>query len=110
MPGAPSASPFCQEAPPSKSMPSSPSGENERGDRLARLIASPFAHRGRHGADLVENSLGAFSAAIEAGEGIELDVQLSADNEAMVFHDERLDRLTEAQGPLAAVAADQLRR
>jgi glycerophosphoryl diester phosphodiesterase len=39
-----------------------------------------------------ENSLGAFQAACAAGYGIELDVQLSADGEAMVFHDARSDR------------------
>ena len=59
------------------------------------LFAPPIAHRGlwsRNGPP--ENSLGAFEAACEAGYGIELDVQLSSDGEAMVFHDDKLVRLT----------------
>ena len=46
---------------------------------LRQLIgASPFAHRGLHGGGRIENSRAAFAAAIEAGHGIELDVQASA--------------------------------
>lgn len=71
---------------------------------LAALVARPIAHRGLHGCGRpgpVENSLGSARAAIAAGYGIECDVLLSRDGEAMVFHDERLDRLTDASGPLA---------
>jgi glycerophosphoryl diester phosphodiesterase len=76
---------------------------------LAALGAVPFAHRGLHGGGRVENSNGAFQAAAEAGYGIELDVQLSRDGWAMVFHDDRLDRLTNKSGPLAALTAAELR-
>jgi glycerophosphoryl diester phosphodiesterase len=69
----------------------------------------PFAHRGLHGGGRVENSNGAFRAAAEAGYGIELDVQLSRDGWPMVFHDDRLDRLTNKSGPLAALTASELR-
>ena len=69
----------------------------------------PFAHRGLHGGGRVENSNGAFRAAAEAGYGIELDVQLSADFWPIVFHDDRLDRLTTKTGPLAALTAAELR-
>lgn len=85
-------------------MPSSPS----RRARLAGLISRPFAHRGLHGSGRIENSRAAFAAAIAAGRGIELDVQASADGEAMVFHDAELDRLTGARGPLAERMAAQL--
>jgi glycerophosphoryl diester phosphodiesterase len=85
-------------------MPSSPSRKAE----LARLGAKPFAHRGLHGPGVVENSLAAFEAAIEAGHGIELDVQVSADGEAIVFHDYQLERLTEARGPVARLGAAEL--
>jgi glycerophosphoryl diester phosphodiesterase len=85
-------------------MPSSPSRQGE----LARLGAVPFAHRGLHGADVVENSLAAFAAAVAAGHGIELDVQLSRDGEAMVFHDYRLDRLTGEAGAVAGRTAAEL--
>jgi glycerophosphoryl diester phosphodiesterase len=76
---------------------------------LAALGAVPFAHRGLHGGGRVENSNGAFRVAAEAGYGIELDVQLSRDSWPMVFHDERLDRLTNKSGPLAALTAAELR-
>jgi len=85
-------------------MPSSRSRRSE----LERLGAAPFAHRGLHGGVLVENSGGAFAAAVAQGYGIELDVQLSRDGEAMVFHDYELDRLTIEQGPLAARTAAEL--
>lgn len=87
-------------------MPSSPS----RQDRLAALIAKPFAHRGLHGPGRIENSRAAFEAAIAAGHGIELDVQASADKRAMVFHDSTLERLAERAGPVCGFAAAELER
>jgi glycerophosphoryl diester phosphodiesterase len=69
------------------------------GEAWERLFQPAVAHRGLwspHGAP--ENSLGAFQAACAHGYGVELDVQLSADGEAMVFHDDDLDRLTGASG------------
>jgi glycerophosphoryl diester phosphodiesterase len=86
-------------------MRSSPSRRSE----LDALGAAPFAHRGLHGGARVENSNGAFRAAAEAGYGIEMDVRLSADGQAMVFHDETLDRLTGKNGPVAALTAAELR-
>ncbi|QUJ75929.1 phosphodiesterase [Sulfitobacter albidus] len=60
----------------------------------------PFAHRALH--DVTdgrpENSRAAIRAAIAAGYGIEIDVQLSGDGAAMVFHDYHLERLTDMQG------------
>ncbi|HWW64491.1 MAG TPA: glycerophosphodiester phosphodiesterase family protein [Sphingomonadaceae bacterium] len=76
--------------------------------RLAFLSRQPFAHRGLHGGDIPENSRAAFAAAIEAGHGIECDVQPSRDGIPFVFHDDRLDRLTEEKGPVAARLARQL--
>lgn len=52
-----------------------------------------YAHRGLHDATLPENSTGAFEAACRAGYGIELDVRLSKDGVAMVFHDDTLTRM-----------------
>ncbi len=76
------------------------------------LTDLPFAHRGLHDADagVPEHTRGAFAAAIAAGYGIELDVRLSADGTVMVFHDERLDRVTAASGRLADHKADELSR
>ncbi len=74
------------------------------------LIARPVAHRGLHdaAAGIVENSVSAFAAAVAGDYAIECDLQLSADGEAMVFHDAKLDRLTRESGPLAARTARQL--
>jgi glycerophosphoryl diester phosphodiesterase len=85
-------------------MRSSPSRRSE----LERLGAVPFAHRGLHGGALVENSGGAIAAAVDRGFGIELDVQLSRDGEAMVFHDYELDRLTAERGAVSARTAAEL--
>lgn len=65
-----------------------------RGARRARL-APLYAHRGMFSAaeGVCENTLPAFEAAIRAGVGIELDVQLTKDGEAVVFHDETFLRL-----------------
>ena len=83
---------------------------NDRRSRLAALIALPFAHRGLHGPDRLENSRAAFEAAITAGHGIELDVQVSRDGHALVIHDYQLDRLTEGIGPICGMVAAELER
>ncbi len=62
------------------------------------LAAAPIAHRGLHVEEAPENSLGAARKAIAAGYAIELDLQPSADGEAMVFHDSDLARLTGESG------------
>jgi glycerophosphoryl diester phosphodiesterase len=76
------------------------------------LTAKPIAHRGLHDAalGLIENTAGAMRAAIAAGYGIETDVQLTADGEAMVCHDDVLGRLTEGQGRLDRMTAAELQR
>lgn len=75
------------------------------------FLTRPLAHRGLHDRDsgIVENSPAAFRAAIAGGYGIELDIQMSADRRAMVFHDERLDRLTHQKGPVNKRRAADLR-
>lgn len=82
----------------------------DRRARLAELIARPFAHRGLHKAGVPENSRAAFEAAIAAGHGIELDVQVSRDGHAMVIHDYELDRLTEGVGRICGMVAAELER
>jgi len=76
--------------------------------RLQRLIAKPFAHRGRHGGGVPENSRAAFEAAVAAGHGVELDVQAGADGRLCVFHDFDLDRLTDRTGPVSRLALAEL--
>ena len=53
------------------------------------LTARPVAHRGLHDAQkgIIENTPSAFAAAIAGSYGIECDLQISADGEAMVYHD-----------------------
>lgn len=64
------------------------------------LTATPIAHRGLHdrASGVIENTISAARAAIEKGFAIECDVQLSSDGEVFVFHDDTLERLTNASG------------
>ena len=81
------------------------------GQAWDRIFAPAIAHRGLWRPDgPPENSLAAFEAACEAGYGIELDVQLSSDGEAMVFHDSKLQRLTGEEGRLSDHTAADLGR
>ena len=74
------------------------------------LTARPIAHRGLHdkAKGVIENSTSAARAAIAGNFAIECDVQLSADGEAMVFHDETLQRLSGATGRVDALDAQAL--
>jgi glycerophosphoryl diester phosphodiesterase len=76
------------------------------------LTARPIAHRGLHDASagVIENTSGAFSAAITGGYGIECDVQVTRDGEAVVHHDDALGRLTAGDAALAELTAAELRR
>lgn len=68
----------------------------------------PLAHRGLHGPEVVENSRSAFEAAVAAGYGVELDVQLSADGVPVVFHDDTLARLAGTGDKVASLSAAEL--
>lgn len=78
--------------------------------RIAWLGQWRYAHRGLHGAGYPENSPAAFRLAVEAGVGIECDIQRSADGRAMVFHDWTLERLTGETGAIAKRTADELEK
>lgn len=57
-----------------------------------------IAHRG-FSSDYPENTLLAFTKALEAGaDGIETDLQLSRDEAVILFHDDTLKQITEAEG------------
>jgi glycerophosphoryl diester phosphodiesterase len=75
------------------------------------LTAQPIAHRGLHdaAAGVIENTSAAFTAAAAAGYGIETDLQISADGEAMVYHDDALGRLTEGSSLLANMSAAEIK-
>jgi len=75
------------------------------------LTARPVAHRGLHDAarGIIENMPGAVQAAIAGNFSIEVDIQLTADGEAMVHHDNALGRLTEGSGALLGKTAAELK-
>ncbi|MFT4961026.1 MAG: glycerophosphoryl diester phosphodiesterase [Paracoccaceae bacterium] len=75
----------------------------------AEFLSVPIAHRALHDVALnrPENSRAAISAAIAAGYGVEIDLQLSADGQAMVFHDYDMARLTGQSGPIRLRSAAQ---
>ena len=88
----------------------------ERKER--RVVAHPFlehdgplaiAHRG--GAlDGRENSMAAFARAVELGyRYLETDVQVTADNVLVVFHDDRLDRVTDRTGEIGSLTWREVR-
>ncbi len=79
---------------------------------LETVFAQPIAHRGLHDAPsgVIENSKSAFLAAIKAGYAIECDIQLTGDDQPVVFHDRRLDRLTGQIGLITDISQKQLSR
>lgn len=68
-----------------------------------------FAHRGLHGDGIPENSLPAFERACAAGYGIELDVHVTKDGKAVVFHDDTLMRMCGAEGSIEDHTLEELR-
>jgi glycerophosphoryl diester phosphodiesterase len=76
------------------------------------LTSRPVAHRGLHDRahGVIENMPGAISAAVAGNFSIEVDLQLSADGEAMVHHDHRLGRLTIGEGALLDKTAAELKQ
>jgi glycerophosphoryl diester phosphodiesterase len=79
--------------------------------RTSFITARPIAHRGLHDISngVVENTASAFAAAIARGYAIECDLQLTRDGEAVVFHDEQLERLTEGQGMVQEKTAAEMK-
>ena len=75
------------------------------------LTARPIAHRGLHdrARGIIENMPGAAAAAVDGNFAIECDIQLAADGEAMVHHDDALGRLTEGSGALLDMTAAVLK-
>lgn len=78
----------------------------------SRLMDWHYAHRGLHNneSDAPENSMAAFKKAIEAGYGIELDVQLTKDRIPVVFHDETLKRVCGAEGKIRDYTYQELQQ
>lgn len=76
------------------------------------LLGVLYAHRGLfdNDTDAPENSLPAFRKAIEAGYGIELDVQLSKDGVPVVFHDASLKRMCGVNGKVWEYSLSELKQ
>ncbi len=76
----------------------------------AAFFDRPIAHRALHDVaqGRAENSTASIAAALDAGYGIEIDLQLSSDGVPMVFHDYDLGRLTYESGPVAMRTAAEL--
>jgi glycerophosphoryl diester phosphodiesterase len=76
------------------------------------LTARPIAHRGLHdrARGIIENMPAAAAAAVAGNFAIECDIQLSADGEAMVHHDDEVGRLTGGSGKLRSKTAAELKQ
>lgn len=83
-----------------------------RADRTPFLSHRFYAHRGLfdNQSEAPENSLAAFKKAVDAGYGIELDVQLTKDDKLVVFHDATLKRMCGVEGNVWDYTLDELQR
>lgn len=79
-------------------------------DKDSPIWNTHYAHRGLHSKDksVPENSLAAFALAAAEGYGIELDIQLTADEQVVVFHDNDLKRVCGIDKPLKDCTYDEL--
>jgi glycerophosphoryl diester phosphodiesterase len=73
------------------------------------LFDNDIAHRGLYNTTVCENSKGAFRNAIEHNVSIELDVQMTHDEELIVFHDENSFRLTNQSFDVSATSYELLK-
>lgn len=82
-----------------------------RADRTP-FLGVHYAHRGLfdNASNAPENSLAAFKKAVDAGYGIELDVQLSKDNKLVVFHDATLKRMCGVEGNVWDYTLEELKQ
>ncbi len=76
---------------------------------LRWLVDRPITHRGLHAGSIIENTEAAFAMAIKHSYSIECDVQLTRDGEAVVFHDDTVDRLLDDTGPVKGFTVKQLK-
>lgn len=76
--------------------------------KISWILSNPIAHRGLHNFEFPENSLPAFKNSVEHGFAIELDVRIIDDNTVIVFHDEKLDRMTKRDGYVSNLKTEDL--
>lgn len=73
------------------------------------LLVTDYAHRGLHDDSVPENSLAAYSNAIDSGYGIEIDVQLSSNGEIFVFHDSTATRMCGVDKKISEMTAEEIK-
>ena len=76
--------------------------------RTSWVLKNPIAHRGLYNFELPENSIPAFENAVNHGFAIELDVRIIDDNNIVVFHDEKLSRMTDCDGYVSNLKSSDL--
>ena len=76
--------------------------------KISWVLSNPIAHRGLHNFEFPENSLPAFKNSVEHGFAIELDVRIIDDHTVIVFHDEKLDRMTRRDGYVSNLKTSDL--
>lgn len=76
------------------------------------LFGVHYAHRGLfdNETEAPENSLNAMKKAVEAGYGIEFDIQLTKDDVPVVFHDASLKRMCGVDGKIWEYTLEELRQ
>ena len=73
------------------------------------LVNTYIAHKGLHDEESPENSLSAFQKAIDKNYAIELDVRLLSDNTVVVFHDEKISRMTSGDKYVNSLTKEELK-
>lgn len=74
------------------------------------VLRDPISHRGLHNnTDIPENSLPAFENSVKHGFAIELDVRIIDDHTVIVFHDDKLSRMTDCDGYVSKLKASDLK-
>ncbi len=83
-----------------------------RADRAPFMRNIFYAHRGvfDNESDAPENSLAAFRKAVDAGYGMEMDIQLTKDDQLVVFHDATLKRMCGADGNVWDYTLEELQQ
>ena len=79
-------------------------------NNLNAILNQPIAHRGFHDDLTAENSLNAFKKAIEHNYAIEIDLRLTTDGQVVVFHDDDLLRMTNANGSVETHSLSALKK
>lgn len=74
------------------------------------IVSAPIAHRGYFNAEIPENSLPAFKLAVENKFNVELDIQLSKDDQIVVFHDNDLKRVCGLEKNVRELTYEELQK